>query len=102
MPKDQREPQSYGSDVDWTTGRTGEQVNEQSSTPPPEQSDFYDDRREAESSAPHQGGEVSDVQLAENVEPAGNAQLDEQPVSKVTVKASGAKRGSYFKRRDYE
>ncbi|HEX8616682.1 MAG TPA: hypothetical protein VF911_03755 [Thermoanaerobaculia bacterium] len=102
MPKDGREPQSYGSDADWVTGRTGEQVNDQASAPPPEHEDFYDERREAESSAPAQGGLTSDVQLAENFQPAGRQTGEEAPISGVTTSDGGAKRGGFFKKRDYE
>jgi len=107
MPKDTREPQSYGSDADWVSGKTGEQVNEQASTPPPEHRDFYDERRESETSAPAQGGLTSDFQLAEN-EQAENQRAGRQaedavsPLSGVTTAAGGAKRGSYFRKRDYE
>ena len=66
MPKDTREPQSYGSGSDWVTGRTGQEVNDQKSTPAPEHREFYDDRRESETSQEHQGGKVSDVQKREN------------------------------------
>jgi hypothetical protein len=107
MPKDTREPQSYGSEADWVTGKTGEQVNEQASTPPPEHRDFYDDRRESESSGATQGGLTSDFQLAENEAPpnqpaAGHADDPITPLSGVTTAAGGAKRGSYFRKRDYE
>jgi hypothetical protein len=62
----EREPQSYGSEKDWQTGRTGQQVHDQKSGPAPEHREFYDAERESESSAPDQGGKVSPVQLAEN------------------------------------
>ena len=102
MPKDAREPQSYGSEADWVTGKTGEQVNEQASTPPPEHRDFYDERRESETSAPAQGGRTSDFQLAESQQPEGHTDDPVSPVSGVTTAEGGAKRGSYFRKRDYE
>jgi hypothetical protein len=104
MPKDQREPQSYGSGTDWLTGRTGQQVNEQKSEPAPEHREFYESRRDSETSASHddQGGKVSDVQAAENAQPEGQANEEHQPVSKVTAAEGGAKLGGYFKKRDYE
>ena len=102
MPRDMREPQSYGSGSDWVTGRTGQQVNEQTSTPPPEHREFYDDRRESETTDPDQGGRTSDVQLAESAQPAGRPSGNEVPARKVTTQAGGAKRGSFFKKRDYE
>lgn len=104
MPKDQREPQSYGSEQDWVTGRTGEQVNDPASAPAPEHQEFYDEARESERSASenHQGGRVSEVQLAENVQPtSGHTGESESPVSKVTVAEGGRKTDGYFKKRDY-
>jgi hypothetical protein len=102
MPRDTREPQSYGSGSDWVTGRTGQEVNDQDSTPAPEHREFYDESRESETTHAHQGGHTSDVQLAESAEPAGRPTGDESPVTKVTTQAGGAKRDSYFKKRDYE
>ena len=104
MPKDTREPQSYGSDKDWVSGKTGQEVNDQAGTPAPEHREFYDERREAENNAADasQGGKVSEVQLADNVQQTGNPTGGESPVTKVTGADGGAKRGGYFKKRDYE
>jgi hypothetical protein len=107
MPRDTRiaersEPQSYGSGSDWLTGRTGQEVNDQKSEPAPEHREFYDERRASESSSPDRGGLTSDFQLAENAEPAGRPTDADQPVAKVTAQPGGAKRDSFFKRRDYE
>ncbi len=102
MPRNSKEPQSYGSGSDWVTGRTGQQVNEQKSTPAPEHREFYDERRESETTSPDQGGHTSDVQLAENAEPMGRPTGEDSPVAKVTNEPGGAKRDSYFKKRDYE
>ena len=102
MPRDTREPQSYGSGSDWVTGRTGQQVNEQKSEPAPEHREFYDERRTSESTSPDQGGLTSDVQLADSAEPAGEATGEDSPVQKVTNQPGGAKRDSFFKKRDYE
>jgi hypothetical protein len=103
MPKDTREPQSYGSEKDWVTGKTGQEVNDQDSAPAPEHADFYDERRESESSAPAQGGQTSPVQLAENAQATGHSTADDDsPLNGVTTTPGGAKRGGFFKRRDYE
>ena len=102
MPRDTREPQSYGSESDWVTGRTGQQVNEPKSTPPPEHREFYDDRRESETTTPHQGGRTSEVQRADSAEPVGEPSGGESPVQKVTAQPGGAKRDSFFRKRDYE
>ncbi|MDQ3280152.1 MAG: hypothetical protein M3Q69_01925 [Acidobacteriota bacterium] len=103
MPKDTREPQSYGSEQDWVTGKTGQEVNEQASAPPAEHQDFYDERREAEDSAPAQGGKTSPFQLAENQQASGGTPgVERVPINGVTTQRGGAKRGSYFRKRDYE
>lgn len=97
-----RVPQSYGSNEDWVAGRTGEKVNDPKATPPPEHAGFYDESRESETNAPDQGGKTSDVVLAENVEPTGRASGAKDPATKVTAQEGGAKRDSFFRRRDYE
>ncbi|HEU4521625.1 MAG TPA: hypothetical protein VFT12_06460 [Thermoanaerobaculia bacterium] len=100
MAKD--EPQSYGSQADWVKGNVGETVNRQKGKPNSQHGDFYESRHDSEESDDDQGGQISDVQLAENVEPAGRGSTgDEQPARKVTDETSGAKRGGFFKDRDY-
>ena len=60
--------------------------------------EFYDDRRESETSTSAQGGHTSDVQLAESAQPAGQTTgTDESPQSGVTTTETGAKRGSFFR-----
>ena len=103
MPRDTKEPQSYGSASDWVTGRTGQRVQDQKGEPAPEHREFYDERRESEQSEEHQGGRTSDVQLAENRQLSGGPLTDEStPIRKVTSAEGGAKRDSYFRKRDYE
>jgi len=94
------EPQSYGSNAEWVTGKTGQQVNNAKSSPPAEHADFYENRRESETNGPHQGGHVAAERDADPAicEVAGD---EHTPVQKVTDKESGAKRDSYFKKRDY-
>ena len=103
MPKDTREPQSYGSDKDWVSGKTGQEVNDQDSAPQPEHAAFYDERRESEENAAAQGGRTSPVQLAENARALGRSAVDDgSPLNGVTTTPGGAKRGGFFKKRDYE
>jgi hypothetical protein len=80
-----KEPQSYGSQADWVTGKTGEAVNRS-----PEK---HADKVEAVAAQP---GESDPPGRAEPVAES------EQPVTKVTSTPEGAKRGGYFKDRDYE
>ena len=103
MPGDKKEPQSYGSQSDWVTGNTGQSPNGPKNAPAPEHSEFYDDRRDEETNAPGQGGQVSPVQQAEAAHPTATPTGNEfTPQTGVSVQDSGAKRGSYFKDRDYE
>lgn len=98
---DKKEPQSYGSEREWVTGRTGQQVNPQKQAPPPEHADFYDDRRESEGNATHQGGLVTAEQASETPHaPATtgtNAEGDLESHKGVSNRESG-----YFRKRDYE
>lgn len=96
------EPQSYGSQNEWVSGKTGQDVNRQKSEPAAEHADFYEGRRDSETSAPHQGGDVSDVQAQENQASGGRAIDDDLTSSeRVSGQQTGAKRGSFFKNRDY-
>jgi hypothetical protein len=89
---DKKEPQSYGSQGDWVAGTTGQKTN-------PERPGSFDEHRENDASAPHQGGDTSPVQSREHAMPSGPPT---DSGHNVTVSKSGAKRGGYFKERDYE
>ena len=90
------EPQSYGSQGEWVTGKTGQNVNRQKNDA------TYENRHESETSAPHQGGDVSEEQLADNVQAAGSTVDDDVNANKrVSGQETGAKRSSFFKDRDY-
>ena len=104
MPGEKKEPQSYGSQSDWVTGNTGGQVNDQKAVPSPQHEDFYDERRESESTHEDQGGKVSPVQAAESaLHPQRSSHGDnEQPVGRVSTEDGGAKRDSFFRKRDYQ
>jgi hypothetical protein len=103
MPKDMKEPQSYGSDKDWVTGNTGENVNNPKSRPTAKHQEFYDDKREEETSASYQGGKTSPIQLAESSQERGEARSDAGAAAPgVTKEEGGAKRDSFFRKRDYE
>lgn len=106
MPRDTKEPQSYGSQADWTSGKTGQEVTDQKSEPRPEHREFYDDRREAEENDGVSGGLTSPYQLADNAINEGAVNYeggrDSESVPRISSQESGAKRGSFFKKRDYE
>lgn len=106
MANDKNEPQSYGSSGEWVTGETGQKVHDPKSAPPPEHREFYDERRESETTAQHQGGRTSEFQRIENEEAnagtGGPTAEPALPTQKVTGAAGGAKQDGYFKKRDYE
>jgi hypothetical protein len=105
MPKETREPQSYGSEKDWVSGRTGQQVNDPKSSPPPEHGEFYDSSHDTDPPmSPDNGGKVSEFQLADNAQPTTSSVSGDSttPVQKVSTEEGGSKRGSYFRKRDYE
>ena len=85
------EPQSYGSGKDWLTGNTGQDVNRQAGRPTSQHGEVE-----------NQGGQISDEQLADNVQAQGPAVPEDQPITKVTDQTGGAKRGGFFKDRDYK
>jgi hypothetical protein len=99
-----KEPQSYGSEGDWTTGNVGEEVNRLKGRPNSQHGDFYESRHDSERSAPDQGGKVSPVQIEENRQASGAGATDDldAPVRKVTTAYGGKKLDSYFKERDYK
>ena len=107
MPKDGKEPQSYGSGADWVTGKTGQQVNDQKDVPAPEHRQFYDERHEPGTTSEDQGGKVSDVQLAESdaglpAPAAAPGKAESMSVTGVTSADGGTKMDGYFRKRDYE
>jgi hypothetical protein len=103
MPGDTKEPQSYGSGEDWVTGQTDQKVNANKSAPPPQHRDFYDSKRDSEASAPDQGGKTSDVQLAESATPIGSEGASAKESARgMSSEDGGARRDSFFKRRDYD
>jgi hypothetical protein len=102
MARDTREPQSHGSGEDWVTGRTGQRVNDPNVEPAPEHAELHDERREWDTSDRDQGGRLSEFQLADGAEPSDYVSEPYTPVQKVTVRGGGAKRDSFFRRRDYE
>jgi len=83
------EPQSYGSQGDWTSGKTGQSVNDPKSERAPV--DVEAD-----------GGSISPVQLADTESaPVIQHGTDDEPVQRVTAVPAGARRDSFFKERDY-
>ncbi len=95
MPKDQKEPQSYGSGPDWVTGKTGQEVNDQDS-PGVVQASGLPPENAGGTPAPHQGDEESVAH------PTITATGSHAPVTGVTAAEGGTKTDGYFRKRDYE
>jgi hypothetical protein len=97
-----KEPQSYGSQGDWLTGNTGQNVTTEQRNS--QRGDFYRSRHDSEESAPHQGGEISPRQRDESERHAAPRRDDIEavPVQKVSAQETGARRDSFFRKRDYE
>lgn len=87
---ERKEPQSYGSQGDWLTGKTGQKIEGK-------KGGFRN--KNQDESAPHQGGDTSPVQSKEHAMPSG-APTD--TVQNMSAAESGAKRSGYFKERDYD
>lgn len=104
MPQDKKEPQSYGSGQEWVEGDVGQTVNRQKGNANSQHADFYESRRDSEGSGPHQGGHVSELQAAEGVRPSPptGGEEDVAQAPKVRTAEGGARRDSFFKKRDYE
>ena len=91
-----KEPQSYGSQGDWVSGNVDQEVNRLKGHPYSQHGDFYESRSDA-------GGKVSPEQIEENVQPADAGELDSEAQPRnVSTQPAGAKRGSYFRERDYK
>lgn len=98
-----KEPQSYGSQGDWVTGNVGEEVNRLKGHPNSQHGDFSESRRDSEGSAPGQGGKVSPEGEADKASPRETSATDGDAAPRnVSTAETGAKRGGYFKDRDYK
>lgn len=104
MADQKHEPQSYGSQGEWERGEVGEQVTRLKGRPDARHADFYESRHDSDDTSPGEGGFTSAVQV-NDVEHApwyGATASEDEYEWKVTGLPSGAKRGSYFKSRDYK
>lgn len=95
MPKDEKEPQSYGSGPDWVTGKTGQEVNDQDSSGE-EQAAGSPPEKAGGTPAPHDRDEESAAH------PTITAAGDHAPVIGITSDEGGTKTDGYFRKRDYE
>jgi hypothetical protein len=101
-PKSSNQPQSYGDQAEWVTGKTGQNVNDPKAAPPNSQhGDFYESRRDSETSGAHQGGTTSEAE-ADPGQAAAATETADQPQKKVSGAEGGAVRDSFFKDRDYK
>jgi hypothetical protein len=104
MPRDENEPQSYGSQADWQKGDTGQEVSPLSGHPGSQNADFYESRRESETNAPDQGG-LSQPEWTDHVDvlrPIQTVAEVGDSARKITGDKGGARREGFFRKRDYE
>lgn len=92
-----REPQSYGSESDWLTGKTGQTVDETPGRESRHDEEFYESRHEQEGESPAAGGDVTDTERG--VSPA---RTSDSPSTTTRAGDTVEERDSFFKERDYE
>jgi len=95
-----KEPQSYGSDKGWVSGKTGGTVDNQPQKSEGGDDAFYNPRRDNETSSDCQGGRISPEQLADNAAPTRSSHA--AAGSPDVANSSGAQRESFFRQRDYK
>lgn len=89
MADRRNEPQSYGSQKEWLTGKTGQDVNRLKGNRNSQRGgDFY-------------ANGSDQTQVFESDPPGKAVEDDGQQSQKVSSESSGAKRDGYFKKRDY-
>lgn len=100
----QKEPQSYGSDKGWISGKTGGTIDNQPQKSEGGDDAFYNPRRDNETSTDFQGGKISPEQLADNAAAArvGNSAPAAGSRAEASPTSSGAQRDSFFRARDYK
>jgi hypothetical protein len=104
MPRDEKEPQSYGSQADGQTGDTGQEASTLNGHPGSQHADFYESRREIETNAPDQRG-LSQPEWTDHVDvlrPIQTVAEVEDSARKITGEKGGARREGFFRKRDYE
>jgi hypothetical protein len=96
-----KEPQSYGSDKGWVSGKTGGTVDNQPQKSEGGDDAFYNPRRDNETSADFQGGRISPEQLADNAASTRSSHSAAGTPTAASSNSSGAQRDSFFRQRDY-
>lgn len=93
-----REPQSYGSESDWLTGKTGQTVENTPERTSRHDEDFYDSRNRHEGETPAADPEVTSDPVG------GSSPVRTSDSPSTTTRAGDAveERDSFFKDRDYK
>ena len=92
-----REPQSYGSESDWLTGKTGQTVDDTPGRVSRHDEEFYESRTDQTGDTP--------AASSGNTEPsdaASPARTSDSPSTTTGAADSVEERDSFFKKRDYE
>lgn len=99
------EPQSYGSQGEWLSGKTGQSVEHSQETSRRRDEDFYDRDSSSSLTTEESGGKPSSVQLQERDRPVpdtSDVEVTGTGTRKVADAPEGAASTSYFKERDYK
>jgi hypothetical protein len=104
MPRDEKEPQSYGGQGGWVSGGTGQNLNGSGDRTDVQHDDFYAPRRETEVNVPPLGGgpQPAWTDHVDVLQPVSTVTEVEDPARKVTAEKGGARREGFFKSRDYQ
>ena len=92
-----REPQSYGSESDWLTGKTGQTVDDTPGRAARHDEEFYENRHEPEGETPAAAAETDEQE--NRAHPDTEAADGDAERTKAGEELGG--RESYFKDRDY-
>jgi hypothetical protein len=99
------EPQSYGSNGDWLSGKTGQTVEETPQRTDRHDERFYESRHEIDPDS-SKGGEVNEVQAAESDSDAPlQSKTSGSPATEsagIGVSGDSDQRKSFFRDRDYK
>lgn len=99
-PSRPKEPQSYGSEKDWQTGRTDQSLEDTQEKPRDEA--FYEPRHQRDDSPGDTGGTRSPLRAGDDSDPpASGGQVVPEPQQSKRFSELIDERKSFFKDRDY-
>lgn len=96
-----KEPQSYGSEADWLSGKTGETVQNTPNRVSRHDEEFYEDRHQSKESEAPDGGMQTPKRADLKNAPAADQSKTEITGTATTKVSDASDRKSFFKKRDY-